>query len=380
MSGAGVKILYWTQLFHPHIGGVEVLGVHYVRALRACGHEVAIVTSHGSLDLPDHDVIDGLPIDRFRFAEALERRDPRAILAAERRLGALKRAFAADVVHLQLTDASVFFHLRTAEAHPAPVVVAISVSLPVARPAAASVLGRALRGADWVTANSGAVLDQLRRIAPEVETRSSLIYNGLPMPSIAPAPLPFSPPTLLCLGRVVDDKGFDLAIRAFADIRRRVPAARLVVSGDGPARTALSREAAQLGLTDAVEFTGWVRPEDVPSLLNRATLVLVPSRWQEAFGLVALEAAQMARPVVATAVGGLPEVVLDGRTGAIVPPESPAAIAEAVCTLLGDPVRARTLGRAARARAARAFGFASYVRAHERLYARLTRRLSHVAS
>ena len=200
------------------------------------------------------------------------------------------------------------------------------------------------------------------------------------MPSVAPAPLPFAPPTLLCLGRVVDDKGFDLAIRALAEIRRRVPAARLVVAGDGPARTALAHEAATLGLADAVEFTGWVRPDEVPSLLNRATVVLVPSRWQEAFGLVALQAAQMARPVVATDVGGLPEVVLDGSTGLIVPPESPAAIAEAVSALLEDPARARALGLAARARAERTFGFASFVGAHERLYARVTGRLSHVAS
>ncbi len=380
MSGATVKILYWTQLFHPYIGGVEVLGVEYVRALRSRGHEVAIVTSHGSLDLPDEDVIAGVPVHRFRLAEALERRDPRAILAAERRLGALKGAFAPDVVHLQLTDASVFFHLRTAEARPARTVVAIRVSLPDGRPAASSVLGQALRGADWVTANSSAVLDHARRLIPEIRERSSLIYNGLPMPSIAPAPLPLEPPTLLCLGRVVDDKGFDLAIRALADIRRRVPATRLVVAGDGPARAALSGEAAALGLADAVEFTGWVRPEGVPSLLNRATVVIVPSRWQEAFGLVALQAAQMARPVVATDVGGLPEVVLDGSTGLIVPAESPAAIAGAVSALLEDPARARALGLAARARAERTFGFGPFVRAHERLYARVTGRLSHVAS
>ena len=380
MSGATVKILYLTQLFHPYIGGVEVLGVEYVRELRLRGHEVAIATSHGSLDLPDQDVIAGAAVHRFRLAEALERRDPRAILAAERRLGALKRTFAPDVVHLQLTDASVFFHLRTVEAHPAPTLVSVRVSLPDRRPGASSVLGRALRQADWVTANSGAMLERVRRAVPEIEARSSLVYNGLPMPSIAPTPLPFDPPTLLCLGRVVEDKGFDLAIRALAEIRRHVPAARLIVSGDGSARAGLAREAAVLGLDDAVEFTGWVRPGEVPSLLNRATVVLVPSRWQEAFGLVALQAAQMARPVVATKVGGLPEVVLDGATGLVVPPESPASLAEGVSALLRDPPRARALGLAARVRAEQVFGFAAYVRAHERLYARLTGRLSHVAS
>jgi glycogen(starch) synthase len=380
MSGASVRILYWTQLFHPYIGGVEVLGVEYVRALQSRGHEVTVVTSHGSLELPDEDVVAGAAVRRFRFAEALERRDPRAILAAERELSALKRAFAPDVVHLQLTDASAFFHLRTAEVHPAPTAVTIGVSLPDGRPSSASVLGRVLRGADWVTANSGAMLARLHRSVPEIEARSSLVYNGLPMPSIAPAPLPCDPPILLCLGRVVDDKGFDLAIRALADIRRSVPTTRLVVAGDGPARLALSREAAALGLADAVEFTGWVRPADVPLLLNRATVVLMPSRWQEAFGLVALQAAQMARPVVATDVGGLPEVVRHGSTGLIVPPESPAALAEAVCALLQDVPRARAVGLAARARVEGTFGFSSYVNAHERLYAQLTRRPSHVAS
>jgi glycogen(starch) synthase len=380
MSGASVRILYWTPLFHPYIGGVEVQGVEYVRALRSRGHEVAIVTSHGSLDLPDQDVVAGAPVHRFRLADAVERRDPGAILAVERRVGALRRAFAPDLVHLQLTDASVFFHLRTADAHPAPTVVTVAVSPPDRRPSPTSILGRVLRDADWVTASSDAMLARVRLVVPEVEARSSRIYNGLPMPSIAPAPLPFDPPTLLCLGRVVEDKGFDLAIQAFASIRRRVPAARLVVSGDGPARSSLERQASTLGLADSVEFTGWVQPEDVPALLNRTTVVIVPSRWQEAFGLVALQAAQMARPVVATGVGGLPEVVRDGSTGLVVPPESPAALAEAACALLQDLPRARALGLAALARAEREFGFAAHVRAHERLYCQLTGRVSHVAS
>lgn len=375
-----VRVLYWTQLFRPYVGGVEVLGAEYVRALNERGHRLAIVTSHGSLDLPDEDVLDGVPVHRFRFGEALARRDPRAILVAERRLATLKRAFAPDVVHLQLTDGSVFFHLRTADVHPAPSVVSIRVSLTDCESGPGSVLGRALRVASWVTANSAATLGQVRRLAPEVVPRSSLVYNGLPMPATAPTALPLDPPTLLCLGRLVADKGFDLAIRALAALRSRVPSVRLVVAGDGPARASLAEEAAALGVADAVEFAGWVPPERVPDLLNRATVVLMPSRWQEAFGLVALQAAQMARPVVATDVGGLPEIVRHGRTGLVVPPESPPAIADAVHVLLRDPGRARALGRAARVRARHVFGFARYVLAHEQLYDRLVGRLGHAAS
>jgi glycosyltransferase involved in cell wall biosynthesis len=89
-------------------------------------------------------------------------------------------------------------------------------------------------------------------------------------------------------------------------------------------------------------------------LLNDVTLVLVPSRY-EAFGLTALEAAQMARPVVATRVGGLPEVVVDGKTGLLVEPDDPVALARAIVTLLQDRGRAERLGRAARERARHAF-------------------------
>ena len=104
------------------------------------------------------------------------------------------------------------------------------------------------------------------------------------------------------------EKGADIALEAFAHAVKRVPALELLVAGDGGERGALERRAAELGLCENVRFLGWVDPEGVSALLNRATLVLVPSR-QEAFGQAALEAATAGRPVVASAVGGLPEII-----------------------------------------------------------------------
>jgi hypothetical protein len=112
----------------------------------------------------------------------------------------------------------------------------------------------------------------------------------------------------------------------------------------------LRRRSDDLGIGDAVVFPGRVAPAEVLGLLDAASLVLVPSR-AETFGLVAIEAALMQRPVVASRVGGLREVVADGLTGLLVPADDAGAMAEAAIALLGDEARCRRLGMAARARA-----------------------------
>jgi glycogen(starch) synthase len=103
----------------------------------------------------------------------------------------------------------------------------------------------------------------------------------------------------------------------------------------------------------------------------------MPSRWEEPFGLVAVEAALMARPVVASRVGGLAEVVADGETGLLVDKEDPAALARAVTHLLKNPATAERMGQAARRRARELFGFERQVDAYDGLYQRLAEEATH---
>jgi glycosyltransferase involved in cell wall biosynthesis len=105
--------------------------------------------------------------------------------------------------------------------------------------------------------------------------------------------------------------------------------------------------------------------------VNRSTLVVVPSRWREAFGNVALQAMQMGRPVVAAAVGGLPEVFEQEVTGLLTPAEDPAAIADAALRLLGNLELAERMGNAGRLAAETRFAFDDYVDRRETLYARM---------
>jgi glycogen(starch) synthase len=198
------------------------------------------------------------------------------------------------------------------------------------------------------------VIEEAQRQVPEIVPRSSAIINGLAVPDLAPAPLPFDPPTLLCLGRLARQKGFDLALLALRSLVARVPGIRMVVAGDGPLRADLERLAAGLELGSAVRFTGWVEPQEVPALLNTATIVVMPS-WNEGLPLVAIQAAQMGRPIVATRVSGNPEVVDDGNTGLLIEPGDPGALADAIVSLLGDPAAAERMGAAARRRALELF-------------------------
>jgi glycogen(starch) synthase len=192
----------------------------------------------------------------------------------------------------------------------------------------------------------------------------------LDVPALLPQPLPNDLPRLLCLGRLAAQKGFDLAITALASIAGRFPNARLIIAGDGPERPALERQVAGLGLADSVDFTGWVSPDEVLTLINRATMVVMPSRW-EGLPSVVLQAAMMARPVVATRVSGLSEVVVHQKTGLLVEPEDLNGLAEAIAWLLDRPETAARMGQAGRRRVQEEFSWARCVDAYDALWRRL---------
>ncbi len=163
---------------------------------------------------------------------------------------------------------------------------------------------------------------------------------------------------LLAVGRLVERKGFDLAVRALADL----PDVELLVVG-GPPEEALGEDAEarrlrrladDLGVGDRLVLSGQRPQEAMPALYRSADLVLaVP--WYEPFGITPLEAAACGRPLVGSAVGGLLDSVDDGVTGLLVPPRDVPALAAAVRRLLEDPQEAARMGRRARARAVERF-------------------------
>jgi glycogen(starch) synthase len=211
----------------------------------------------------------------------------------------------------------------------------------------------------------------MKHCIPEIELKSSVIHNGLECPPVEPSCLSFKNPTLLCLGRLIKDKGFDLAIKALKNIINQFPEARLMISGDGPERKNLENQVSEKGLWDSVHFTGWISPDKVPELINKALMVVVPSRWEEPFGLVALQAAQLGRPVVASKTGGIPEVVLDKETGLLFEKENVKDLVEKIMFLIQNPKKSIEMGKAAKKRAQTDFSIESVSKKYESLYKRL---------
>ncbi len=157
-------------------------------------------------------------------------------------------------------------------------------------------------------------------------------------------------PVVGAVGRLTPVKGHQHLLQAAPEVLRRHPAACFLLVGGGELRSALEAQARALGLGDRVVFAG--HRDDVPSLIAAMDVFTLPS-LNEGMGRVLVMAMALGKPIVASSVGGVPELIGRGEAGILVPPSDPAALAEAICQLLENPARARALGEAGRRRAPR---------------------------
>lgn len=218
--------------------------------------------------------------------------------------------------------------------------------------------------ADAAIATSHSVKTLLRgRAAAEV------IYPGIvPVPDEPGPRLAGRPLVIGALSRLAEVKGYIHLVRAMPAVLARVPQARLEIAGEGPEAAALAREAAQLGISDSVSLLGW--RDDLAPLFASWRVFAAPS-LMEGFGLSILEAAMHGLPIVASRVGGIPELIEDGVSGFLVPPADPAALAAKLIECLVVTPRAARLGEEAAQRARTAFAPAKFDAAIRSIYDRL---------
>jgi glycosyltransferase involved in cell wall biosynthesis len=170
---------------------------------------------------------------------------------------------------------------------------------------------------------------------------------------------------VVTVARLSPEKDVANLLRAAQAVVAQAPTARFEIAGDGPCRADLTQLAQELKLTEHVLFHGEVR--DIPALLARARLFVLPSQ-SEGISLTLLEAQARGLSVVATAVGGTPEVVDTGSTGLLVPAHDSAALAQAILTILGDPARGKAMGAAGRRRVESCFDIRTMTKQYEALY------------
>ncbi len=347
-----MKILFWADGFWPRIGGAETFGLRFVEGMQKRGHECLVLAQQHE----PHGKRSGIAIHRFDFDAFLEKRDLKGIRKIQEGLEEIAREFQPDIIFLNtLARGSALVFLLFRHLFHAPFIARAHSPYWNAVPARVVELCHAASQvccvSNWVLNTMGPGIHNLK-----------LIYNGLPMPQLLPTPLPFSPPILLLLGRLSIEKGFDTAIEAFSLLKKGGSNARLLIAGEGNERPFLEHLAGKLQV--AIEFTSAVSTEEVASVINQATLVVMPSHF-EAFGFVAIEAMQMGRPVIASDVGGLREIVVHGETGLLVPPQNPEALYLAIQSLLELPTQVLQMGVKGRERAMEKFSLEANLNAYE---------------
>jgi len=213
------------------------------------------------------------------------------------------------------------------------------------------VLRRLTPRMDHLVAVSRAIEQKIAEERPS-SVPVSLIYNGVDLVRYDHTDpcctlreeygLPEDAQIVGVVARLEPEKGHPTLLEAWPAVLARVPLARLLVVGEGSRREALEEQAAALGIADTVVFTG--RRDDVAAVTAALDIAVLPS-YREAQGLTILEAMALSRPVVASAVGGIPEMIVDGQTGLLVPPHDAGALSAAITRLLTDHAYADMLAR-----------------------------------
>ena len=389
------RVALLPSAYPPSLGGVEELTRHLALTLLDAGDEVEVWTG-----LPDDrrpetvEVRDGivvrrlpLPLPATNWSSML-----RAATTGPRTLFSLRNAadaFRPDVLHVQCFGPNGAYATALARLTRLPLVITLQGEtmmddtdiFEVSTVLRAS-LRSGIRRAAAVTACSAFTLADAEDRFGLARGRGLVIPNGVDLGAggagdDSPAGTPFLPVPgdpgrryLLALGRVVDKKGFDLLLAAFAAMAPERRTADLVIAGSGPALDGLERMAGELGVGGQVHFVGRLSRDDVASAMAGATAFVMPSRL-EPLGIVVLEAWRAGVAVVATNRGGAPEFVDDGETGVLVDPFDTPAFAATLADLLADDGRRLAIGRAGHERV-RAYSWPAVTEQYRRLYATVT--------
>ena len=353
-----------------NIGGQELSSMGLTQALLKRGHSVRLVTVPGLLKEEFEER--GLPLSFAR----VNGRTPMGVMRGAADLRALVERYRADIIHSQTVIPAIMgFFAKRGVYRKAKVIWHDRGIKPRSYPVVARLFNYLV---DFVITNSD-------------YERNKLIHNGLKAGKVATVhngmylsdeelganpievrremSLSFDWPLIVHVARLAkQNKGHRFMFAAMTIIAKHFPNAHLLVVGDGPLRESLEATSRDLGVASNVHFVGAHR--DVGRFYAAADIVVLPSIL-ETFGNVSIEAMAFGKPVVASRVGGIPEVVIDGQTGLLVPPKDPNAIAAAILQLLRDPALRQRMGEAGRARMQKHFTMDRVAREVETVYARL---------
>jgi len=361
-----MKIAILTSSFPDSPGHYHGNFIFYqARGQVELGHEVHVICPHKP-GLPFSETMDGVIVHRFPYflPYSLERltsdsgmvsalshsvlawiQVPFFLLSQWYHTDRVIRRYSIDLVHAhwiipQGLAAMICSKTRNLPfvitSHVADVQVFSSGLLP--RP----LLKILLSGADVVTTNSTFTKNEIE-ILIKIPCPCKVIPMGVYIPKDAGKPVPEpDAPVILFVGRLIPWKGVDILIRAMTLVIRKEPYVRLVIVGEGPERMSLEYLVKQLGIENNVIFTGRIDDRSLSNQYSHASVLVLPSRKSrgmvmEGLGMVLLEAMSRNIPVIGTNVGGIPDIIDDGKNGFLVPPDDEKALAEKILQIVSNP-------------------------------------------
>ncbi len=360
-----MRILFINSEYPPVGGGAGNASANLARLLVKAGNEVTVVTA-AYADLPRDESLEGVhilrgPAGRQRIDRSTAWEQVVFILGASYRCLSVMRRFRPDVVlaFFGLPSGAVACLLNAF--HGVPYVVSLrGGDVPGFRPydfwlyhrIAMPFLKVIWRRAALLVANSAGLRDLAQRFDSSREI--AVIPNGVDLTRYTVPDRNWSSPRILSVGRVVHQKGLDLAVKALAGLQELDW--KWHVAGDGPQLPSLRHAAEGSHIQDRCQFLGWRSSEQLQAEYAASSLFLFPSR-HEGMPNAMLEAMATGLPVIATRIAGNEELVVDGQTGILVPAEDVGALQEALRELLADGEKRARMGQAARERVERHYGW-----------------------
>jgi glycosyltransferase involved in cell wall biosynthesis len=340
-----MKVIIITNVYLPQIGGVEFVVYHLSRTLKAENCEVSIITSHSQPNLPPLEITDGIKVYRtylgiFGNSARSSVYFVLSFLPSIIRLVKIIKIEKPDIINFHFSDSAALYVLLLKRIFSLPVVVSVHGNDIQKFPEESLIYRRLttalLKKADFVTACSKSLLKDAIRLEPSVKGKSNPIGNGIDLSEFDLKDIYKSDkPYIFSFGRLEHKKGFDVLINSFKIISKEFPNYDLIIAGDGAKKNELQNLIDNLGLDKKVKLTGALSRKEILKLLNGCEIFICPSRI-EPFGIVNLEAMAAGKPVIASRVDGVPEVIEDGVNGILVEPENVNQLAETIANLLND--------------------------------------------
>ena len=374
-----MRVVMFSTSFPPEVGGIQAHVSNLAQALARQGHQVKIVTARRHKTERVRDTFAGLDVIRIPQLKLPKTLTTQYLAIATALLIAQRLRGQADVVH---------YHNYWPEAFTAFVVNKFVPTVYTAHESRFLIMAEQAKSRRWlqlalrpfqgIIAPSTELLEVARQLGVSSD-KSVFISNAVDSNKFSPAAargavrarygIPIGHSLILCPRRLVPKNGVEFLIESLPFIRRRRNNVSVLIVGDGPQRERLEGRARALGLQDSVIFAGSQDNDELPAFYADADIVAIPS-LKEATSIAALEAMSSARALVATHVGGLPEIIEDRVTGLLVPPRDPEALSVAITRLIESPELRIQMGQAARARVEREFTWEHTGRETARAYER----------